>query len=260
MGESDVAVAVITGMRREFQFLHGSRRELMRRFNDETCVFVSESFARRHRLRENDAIELMTPDGPQSFSVAAIFYDYTRDQGVVYMSARNFARYWHDDRINSVALYLRKDHRAEDVTEAFRAQFSQSGEFVIFSNQSLRRRVLDFRSNVRGHARSLAISLFVMITDFPALTIRSRSAAGTAILRAIGASAAQIRRLLLSKRRCRALAAAVGLVAASACRLFDRVINGCFRLDDLSGVSMGTFRPLDSRAAILLRPRYALVG
>ncbi len=216
MGESDVAVAVITGMRREFQFLRGERRELMRRFNDETCVFVSESFARRQRLRENDSIELMTPDGPQSFPVAAIFYDYTRDQGVVYLSARNFARYWHDDRINSVALYLRKDHRAEEVTEAFRAQFSQSGQFVIFSNQSLRRRVFDiFDQTFAVTHVLLAISLFVAVTGiFLSLTIliteRRRE---LAILRAIGASAAQIRRLILSETAMLgALAATIGLV------------------------------------------------
>ena len=35
-------------------------------------------------------------------------YDWHARPGIVYMSARNFARYWHDDRINSVALYLRR--------------------------------------------------------------------------------------------------------------------------------------------------------
>jgi putative ABC transport system permease protein len=216
MGESDVAVAVITGERREFQFFRGERRELMRRFNDENCVFVSESFARRQHLRENDAIELMTPDGPQSFLVAAIFYDYTRDQGVVYMSARNFARYWHDDRINSLALYLRKEHRAEEVTEAFQAQFGHADQFVIFSNQSLRRRVFEiFDQTFAVTHVLLAISLFVAITGiFLSLTIliteRRRE---LAILRAIGASAAQIRRLLLFETAMLgALAAAVGLV------------------------------------------------
>src|SRR5205085_10243442 len=105
-------VAAITGLRREFQFLHGKRAALIRRFHDETCVFVSESFARRHRLRENDLLELMTPEGPRSFPVAAIFYDYVTDQGIVYMSAENFVRIWHDDRIHSVAVYLKSGRRA----------------------------------------------------------------------------------------------------------------------------------------------------
>ena len=105
-------------------------------------MFVSESFARRHRVRENDAIELMTPDGPQSFPVAAILYDYVTEQGIVYMSAANFARFWHDDRIRSVAVYLKAGHRAEEVREALRARFSE-GAFAIFSNESLRRRIFE---------------------------------------------------------------------------------------------------------------------
>ncbi|PYJ87631.1 MAG: hypothetical protein DME70_06185, partial [Verrucomicrobia bacterium] len=106
MGDTEVTVAVIRGERRQFQFLHGSRTELMRRFHAEPCVFVSESFTRRHRVREGDTIALTTPDGPRPFPIAAIFYDYTRDQGVVYMSRENFARFWHDDRVHSVAIYL----------------------------------------------------------------------------------------------------------------------------------------------------------
>jgi putative ABC transport system permease protein len=211
MGENDVAMAVITGNRREFQFLHGERAELMRRFRDEPCVFVSESFARRHRLRANDVIELTTPEGPRPFPIAAIFYDYTRDQGVVYMSAANFGRFWRDDRFHSVALYLRKDHQAEEVTAPFRSQFSQSRQFTIFSNQSVRRRVFEiFDQTFAVTYILLAISIVVAVTGiFLSLTIliaeRGRE---LAILRALGASAGQIRRLLLTET------AMLGLLAA----------------------------------------------
>ena len=53
-----------------------------------------------------------------AFAVAALFYDYTSDQGYVYLSAKNFARFWHDDRINSVAIYLKRNHSADEVTNA----------------------------------------------------------------------------------------------------------------------------------------------
>jgi len=216
MGDTDVALAAITGIRREFQFLHGDRNLLIRRFREETCVFVSESFARRHRVRENDAIELMTPDGPHSFPVAAILYDYVTEQGIVYMSAANFARFWHDDRIRSVAVYLKTGHRAEEVREALRARFSQ-GAFAIFFNESLRRRIFEiFDQTFAVTYVLLAISIFVAVTGiFLSLTIliaeRRRE---LAILRAIGASAGQIRRLLLTETAMLGLlAAAVGLVS-----------------------------------------------
>ncbi|MFZ1219901.1 MAG: FtsX-like permease family protein [Chthoniobacterales bacterium] len=233
MGESDVAVAAITGIRREFQFLHGDRASLVRRFHEETCVFVSESFARRHHVRENDVVELMTPDGPRSFPVAAIFYDYVTDQGIIYMSAENFVRFWRDDRIHSVAVYLKTGHRTGEVTEAFRAQFSQAGQFAIFSNESLRRRIFEiFDQTFAVTYVLLAISIFVAVTGiFLSLTIliaeRRRE---LAILRAVGASAGQIRRLLLTETAMLGLlAAAVGLVCGLCLALvLTGVINRVF--------------------------------
>ena len=233
MGDADVALAAITGMRREFQFLHGDRASLVRRFHEEACVFVSESFARRHRVGENRTIDLMTPDGPRSFPVVGIFYDYVRDQGIVYMSAENFARFWHDDRFHSVAIYLKKDHRAEEVVDAFRSQFSQAGQFAIFSNQSLRRRIFEiFDQTFAVTYILLTISIFVAVTGiFLSLTIliteRRRE---LAILRAVGASARQIRRVLLTETAMLGLlAAAVGLASGLALSVvLTGVINRVF--------------------------------
>lgn len=233
MGEETAPVAVITGARRQFQFIRGRSDTLMRRFQDEACVFISESFARRRRLREGDRIELTTPDGPRQFPVAAVFYDYTRDQGIVYMSAKNFVRFWRDDRINSVALYLKKDHAVREVTGVFRPAFSPQGQFLIFSNQRLRRRIFEiFDQTFAVTQVLLAIGLFVAITGiFLSLTIliteRQRE---LAILRAIGADARQIRRMLVSEAAMLgALAALVGL-ASGIClsTVLTGVINRAF--------------------------------
>lgn len=234
MGEKHVTVAVIRGSeRRHFQFLRGNDSALMRRFHDEPCVFVSESFARRNRLRENDDIALTAPDGTRHFSVAAVFYDYTRDQGIVYMSAKNFVNFWHDDRVNSVAVYVKKDRNAEEVSAAFRAEFSRDGQFAIYSNQSLRRRIFEiFDQTFAVTYVLLAIAVFVAITGiFLSLTIliteRQRE---LAILRAIGASAAQIRKLLLSETAMLGLlAAGVGMVSGICLSIIlTGVINRAF--------------------------------
>jgi putative ABC transport system permease protein len=233
MGDTDAMVAVISGARRQFKFLHGDHASLMRRFHEQACVFVSESFLRRNHLRESDAIELMTPDGPRSFPIAAVFFDYTRDQGIVYMSARNFARFWHDDRIHSVALYLKENRSADEVTKAFRAEFSRGGQFAIFSNQSLRRRVFEiFDQTFAVTHVLLAIALFVAITGiFLSLTIliteRQRE---LAILRALGASAGQIRKLLLAETAMLGvLAAIIGMVSGICLSMvLTGVINRAF--------------------------------
>lgn len=233
MGDTEIVVAVITGARRQFQFLHGDRATLMRRFHNEDCVFVSESFARRHRLRATDTIELTTPQGPRSFPIAAIFYDYTRDQGIVYLSSGTFIRSWHDERVHSVAIYLKPNQSADELTTAFRSQFSRDGQFAIYSNQSLRRRIFEiFDQTFAVTYILLAIAVFVALTGiFLSLTIliteRRRE---VAILRAIGASAGQIKKLLLSETAMLgALAGAMGLISGLGLALvLTGVINRAF--------------------------------
>jgi putative ABC transport system permease protein len=234
MGAETVAVAVVRGSeRRHFQFMRGSGATIMRRFHEEASVLISEPFARRQRLGDGDAIELTTPEGPRQFAIAGVFYDYSRDQGLIYMSQRNYARFWHDDRVNSVALYLKKDASAEALSTAFRAKFSQNGEFVIYSNQTLRTRIFEiFDQTFAVTYVLLTIAIIVAITGiFLSLTIliteRSRE---LAILRAIGGSAGQIRKLLLwETAMIGVLAALVGLASGICLSLvLTGVINRAF--------------------------------
>ncbi len=234
MGEQTAAVAVVRGSaRRRFQFVQGNGPESIRRFQAEPCILVSESFARRHRLRAGEAIELTTPGGPRKFPIAGIFYDYSRDQGIVFMSARTFAQFWHDDRVNSVAVYLKKPGSEETVIQDFRKQFNHDGQFVIYSNRSLRTRVFEIFDQTFAVTYVLrTIAIIVAITGiFLSLTIliaeRSRE---LAIVRAIGGSAAQVRKLLLWETAMLGVLAAVIGLASGLCLSFvlTGVINRAF--------------------------------
>ncbi|MEY2558430.1 MAG: putative transport system permease protein [Verrucomicrobiota bacterium] len=234
MGAETIGLAVVRGSeRRHFQFVRGNGTAIMRRFHDEASVLVSEAFARRHRLGDGASIVLMTPEGARKFPVAGIFYDYTRDQGIVYMSAQNFVRFWHDDRVNSVAVFLKKNGSAEMLSDAFRTQFSRGGEFVLYSNQSLRTRIFEiFDQTFAVTYVLLTIAIIVAITGiFLSLTIliteRSRE---LAILRAIGGSAGQIRKILLwETAMIGVLAALVGLASGICLSLvLTGVINRAF--------------------------------
>ena len=234
MGDTTAAVAVVRGnARRHFQFVQGDNTEIMRRFQAEACVVVSESFSRRHRLRDGALIELATPDGPRAFPIAGIFYDYSRDQGIVYMSAANFIRSWHDDRVNSVAIYLKESGSGEALTQAFRQQFSRSGEFMIYPNQSLRARVFEIFDQTFAVTYVLrTIAVIVAITGiFLSLTIliteRSRE---LAMVRAIGGSATQVRKILLWETALLGVLAAVVGLASGICLslVLTGVINRAF--------------------------------
>lgn len=234
MGSETAAVAVVRGSeRRHFQFLRGDGAAIMRRFREEPCVLVSESFVRRHRLGDGEAIELTTSEGVHMFSVAGVFYDYSRDQGIVYMSARTFVQYWHDDRVNSVAVFLNANGSGEALSETFRERFSRDGQFLIYSNRSLRARVFEIFDQTFAVTYVLrTIAVIVAVTGiFLSLTILiTERARELALFRAIGGSAGQIRRMLLWETAVLgALAAMVGVVSGLCLSLvLTGVINRAF--------------------------------
>ncbi len=232
--EGTAELGIIRGSnRRNLRFLHGRNDAIMQRFYRDQCVLVSESFARRFHLHEGDTLDLPTPAGAKLFPVTAIFYDYTRDQGIIFLSAANFVRFWNDARVNSLAIYLKKNSSAHLVSGRFQQKFSEQGEFTIYSNGLLRSRIFEIFDQtfaVTYVLRTIAVivaiaGIFLTLTTL--VTERSRE---LGVLRAIGASSAQIRRLLLwESGMIGLLASALGLASGLCLSLvLTGVINRAF--------------------------------
>ena len=69
-------------------------------------VIVSESFSRRFGIKAADRITLEGTHGPVPLEVAAIFYDYTTEHGVVMMDHSTYLAVFDDHTINSVDFFL----------------------------------------------------------------------------------------------------------------------------------------------------------
>ncbi len=231
---SMIALAVVRGSeRRQLQFVRGNAAEIMRRFHQEQCVLISESFARRQHMHDGQLLELATPAGPQRFHIAGIFYDYTRDQGVVYMSAQKFAQLWNDKRVNSVAVYLNEGASAQQLTTEIRERFSRAGEFAIYSNRALRARIFEIFDQtfaVTYVLRAIAVVVALVGIFLSLTTLIIERARELAVLRAIGASGAQVRRLLLFEAMFVGLLASIVGIASGICLSFvlTGVINRAF--------------------------------
>ncbi len=74
-------------------------------------VVISEPLAETFHFREGDTITLPTPSGPQNLRVAGVFYDYRTDGPSVWMDINLFRRFWHDQELNAVRLYLKDPAR-----------------------------------------------------------------------------------------------------------------------------------------------------
>ncbi|HEV8184431.1 MAG TPA: FtsX-like permease family protein, partial [Chthoniobacterales bacterium] len=234
MGAKKIAVAVIRGSeRRRLRFVRGDETNILRRFYGEQSVLVSESFARKHHVGDGGKVELITPDGACEFAIAGTFYDYTRDEGVVYMSEQTFTRLWKDTRVSSLAVYLKANSSADELTAAFRQEFSRTGQFLILSNRELRTRIFEIFDQtfaVTYVLRTIAVLVAVVGICLTLTTLITERSRDLGILRAIGASVVQLRKLLLWESAMIGLLAALIGVASGICLsvVLTGVINRAF--------------------------------
>ena len=218
---------------RSFVFVEGHQAELMRRFRTERCVIVSESFARRWHIDRGEPLDIATPSGNVALPVLAIFYDYTRDQGLVFMTDKNFAQLFHDDRINSIGVYLNRDTNPENIAADFRKQFNQRGEFAIYPNRALRARVFEIFDQtfaVTSVLRAIAVAVAIsgILLSFLTLVVERSRILG--VMRAIGASTREIRRMIVWESILVGVAASfLGIVSGLALSLIlTSVVNRAF--------------------------------
>jgi putative ABC transport system permease protein len=184
-------------------------------------------------VRTGEYLSFPAASGPERFLIVGVFYEYSHDQGIVYMSEKNFQRCGGDARPNSLGVYLRDPAAAALVSQTFRARFSTNGQFAIFSNAELRRRVFEIFDQtfaVTLVLRAIAVIVALIGIFFSLTTLVLERSRELAVLRAIGGSRAQVRRLLLSESALIAwLAAAVGIVSGLCLSIvLTGVINRAF--------------------------------
>ena len=70
-------------------------------------VMISEPFATRFDMQRGDRFTIDTPSGPVQFTVAGVYNDYSSDGGIFIVDVRTYRALFHDDSINSLAIYAK---------------------------------------------------------------------------------------------------------------------------------------------------------
>lgn len=216
-----ISMGVVSGESRgKLAFVGGDAERKLRAFYEPDRLLCSEPFARRFGVREGDKLPLPTPEGVIEFTVAGVYYDYSRDSGVLAIARENFLRRWHDDRVMSVALYLHDPKQIEGIADALRTRFNQKGEFLIFSNRAIRERVFEIFEQtfrVTGVLRGIAVVVAVIGIFLTLTTLVAEREREIGVLRAVGASRGQIQGTVLTESALiGVLSSALGLVAGLA--------------------------------------------
>jgi putative ABC transport system permease protein len=199
--DESTTLAVINGKARgKLEFLAGEGAE--QEFQSGEFVAVSESFANRFGVEPKATISLPTPAGVKEFTVCGVYQDFTRDRGTILMPRTLFERFWRETRVHSLALKLSDPALSRAVGDAFRDRFGHQGQFVLYDNAALRKRVFDIFDEtfaVTSILRWIAIVVAVagVLFSLSALVIEREREIG--VLRAMGASRSQVLGVFLTE-------------------------------------------------------------
>jgi putative ABC transport system permease protein len=175
-------------------------RDQLRNAIGQDAVLISEPFAMRYDKREGDMLELTTPDGPRAFRVAAVYYDYASDRGVVVMDHGTLRKYWGDLDPSGVAAYLREGADPERVRAEMLAMLDEGHRAFIYSNRTLRAEILNVFDST--FAITYALELIAIVVAMlgvagTLLTLVLERRRELSLLRLTGADRRQVRRMVI---------------------------------------------------------------
>lgn len=127
-------------------------------------IMVSEPFAfRRGITPDKNTIRLMTDRGVQTFTIFGVYYDYSTDQGSIYMSRQTYARWFDDPFISSVAVFVSPNADVQQVMNALRVALADY-DMTVQSNRDLRASALEVFD--RTFTITIALRLLATIVAF----------------------------------------------------------------------------------------------
>jgi putative ABC transport system permease protein len=165
------------------------------------AILLSEPLANRLGISTTGgSLALLTPKGWQSFPIAGIYSDYTSTRGTVRMSLDVYRRLWGDERLNGVVLFLAPNADIDAVTTDLRTRLANFPKIQINPSGTLRREAMVVFD--RTFAITTAMQLVTTLVAFigvlsSLLALQLEKAREMGILRALGLTIAEMRRLTL---------------------------------------------------------------
>ena len=159
------------------------------------AVIVSESFYRHFGIKEGDTVTLDGVSGPASLKVAAIFYDYTSEHGVVMMDRSTYLRIFNDHTISTLGVFVNPTNPLrKEALEEVRRRAAQRG-FPVYTRDQLRGNILSVFDSTFAVTRSMQV-LSIIVAFFgiagALMTLFIERQREFGIYRALGFSSRQV--------------------------------------------------------------------
>jgi putative ABC transport system permease protein len=208
LGASDLEIVRQYG---RLRFIAGEDRDaILRSLPGRDRAIVSEPFALRHGVHAGDRLTIPIGAHTVVLTVAGIYYDYSSSQGYVILDNSTLLRYLPNQPATNAAVYLAPGAGKAAVVRALRLRTAVYG-VSIAANSELRRasiQIFDrtFAITWALEAVAILVAMLGAANSLLALVLDRRRELG--LLRYLGASAAQIRGMILTE------AALLGMLAA----------------------------------------------
>jgi len=170
-------------------------RELAHTMPNTENVAISEPFSTRFGTRVGDDVIVDTPSGLVHFHVVALYNDYSTDSGIVLADSETFARLFHDDSVNSLAIYAKPGADLHDLrTRVIRSVLPL--RIDVQTTRELRALVIEifnrtFAITYALYVISITIAVLGVVSTLFALVLERRREIG--LLRYLGLSTGEVR-------------------------------------------------------------------
>jgi putative ABC transport system permease protein len=172
----------------------------MKRAVERGEVIVSESFSVRYRTQPGDSVTLPTPAGSRMFRIAAVYYDYSSDRGVVVMDNSAMATHFGPQRPTNLTLFLKSGADPDEVRAQILSRLGSQYRYFVYTNASLKNEVLRVFDNTFAITYALqVIAIFIAILGVVTslLTLILERRADLVTLRLLGAERRQVRMMVM---------------------------------------------------------------
>jgi putative ABC transport system permease protein len=167
-----------------------------------TGLAASESFAHNFHVQLGDTLSLQTPDGPRQFRIVLVYTDYRADVGILLTTRAAYTQIWHDRLVDLYSVYLSKNASVERVRTRIAQQWGGRYGLLALGNADYRRELVGLidRSMALARATEFVAVVVAGLGIINALLVgvfdRRRE---IGVLKAVGASHAQLSRMVLTE-------------------------------------------------------------
>jgi putative ABC transport system permease protein len=173
--------------------------EVLGQLRGKNNIIVSEPFTYKHTVKTGDTITLPLGAARASFQIVDVYYDYASERGYILMDRDVLLKYLPDETPTNLAVFLAPDAKAGEVRKEIQ-EVAAGHRILIFSDRDLRTeavRIFDRTFAITYALEAVAVIVAVMgiAGALIALVIDRRRELG--LLRFLGASAGQIRKMIL---------------------------------------------------------------